>query len=76
MTTRFTPTSVRRYAETRALEPGEVRVSIYSNGNLLFKKIGHLVNGEAWVEWLKERHKATLRNNHWRLDTEKVEEAP
>lgn len=66
-------TAVRKYAETRALEAGEVRVAIYNNGNMLFKKIGHLVNGVAWMVWLGERRKATKVGQQWRLDTEKIE---
>lgn len=66
-------TAVKKFRDTRALEVGEVRVAIYSNGNMLFKKIGHLVNGEAWVVWLGERHRATKVGQVWRLDAERVE---
>lgn len=68
------PTNARKFLETRALSPGEVRVRIMKGDTLLYSKIGYKSGPGAVVEYMGARHAAEQYGQTWRLDITKVEE--
>lgn len=67
----------RKFLETRALSPGEVRVRIMKGDALLYSKIGNKVSeSRAMVEYMGVRHAAERFGKTWRLDISKIEEEP
>jgi hypothetical protein len=66
------PVSTRKFLETRALGPGEVRVRITKGDTLLYSKIGYKVGSGVFVEWLGQRIPAERYGQTWRLNIEKI----
>lgn len=70
------PTATRKFLETRALGPGEVRVRIMKGDTLLYSKVGHSHRGNVSVEYMGKRYMATRWDQTWKLDVDQIEETP
>lgn len=66
------PERTRKFLETRALSPGEVRVRIMKGEDLLYSKIGHKGPRGVFVEYMGVRHLCERFGQTWRLDVEKI----
>lgn len=67
------PANTRKFLETRALGPGEVKVRIMKGDTLLYSKIGNKVSSSvATVEYLGRRIPAERYGQSWRVDVEKL----